>query len=216
MRYWPFARRSWPYLLMGALPMCIGFLIHWIMGLVLALPAILVFQFFRDPDRMPPEVSPECILAPADGKVISIDDSPHPDFPGYQRISIFMNVFNVHVNRAPINSRLKSLEHHPGKFLPADNTRAPVENERMDLAMETEYKPVLIVLVAGLIARRIVSYIEPDDTLIRGGRMSMIKFGSRVDVHVPADGRFLVSPGTKVKAGLTPVYEFSETSKEQI
>ena len=203
----PIARRSWPYITMAFLPCIIGFLIHWSAGIILLLPALLVLNFFRDPDRTPPELPESIVLSPADGKVISIEKGPHPDFPDHQRISIFMNIFDVHVNRAPCKGILKSVLHFPGRFLPADHPTAPVENERMELVVKGDQGEFLVVLVAGLIARRIYAWAAAGDRLLRNQRISMIKLGSRVDIHVPAGGKILVSPGTRVKAGLTPVYD---------
>ena len=141
-----------PCLILSVLPAIIAFFFHWIAGIVLMIPAIFVLNFFRDPDRTPPETRPGTLLAPADGKIISIENSPHSDWQGYKRISIFMNIFNVHVNRAPADSTLKKLLHFPGRFLPADNPAASTENERMEITLQTSNGPILVTLVAGLIA----------------------------------------------------------------
>jgi len=211
----PIARRSLPYIVLSFLPAMIAFVFSGLAGCILLVPALFVLNFFRDPERTPPSVADGTLLAPADGKVISIEDSPHEDWKGYQRISIFMNIFNVHVNRVPADAKLKMLQHFPGRFLPADNPLAPVENERMEITLITKHAPVLVTLVAGLIARRIYCWARPDDQLLQGQRFSLIKFGSRVDLHVPSNGKFLVSPGTCVKAGLTPVYEFAQESGQE-
>ena len=211
----PIARRSWPILLIAVLVTSLVWLLHWIPGLLLLITTVLLINFFRDPDRRIPNAMHQTILAPADGRVISIETSPHPDFAGHTRISIFMNIFDVHVNRAPVNGTLRSMQHFPGLFLKADDPRAPGENERMELLFLTEYGRVLVSLVAGLIARRIVCWARPDDILIRGQRFAMIKLGSRVDVHLPAECRILVNPGMRVKAGLTPIAEFPMSDREK-
>ena len=209
----PVARKSWPILLIALLFSGLVWLIHWIPGLLFFIATALLINFFRDPDRKIPDVPQQTILAPADGKVISIETGPHKEFSDHTRISIFMNIFNVHVNRAPVNGTLRSMLHFPGLFLKADDPRAPGENERMELRFLTEHGPVLVSLVAGLIARRIVCWARPDDILIRGQRIAMIKLGSRVDIHLPAGCRILVSPGMRVKAGLTPLAEFPVKDK---
>ncbi len=201
----PLARKSWPYIVSSVLIAGIAWFIHWIPGLILTIPTILLINFFKDPNRTPPDLAPEYVLSPADGKVISIEQSSHKDFPNHIRISIFMNIFDVHVNRVPVNGTLRCLYHYPGLFLPADNPRAPGENERMEFTLMTSAGTLLVTLVAGLVARRVFSWARPDDTLLRGQRFAMIKLGSRVDVHLPAGTFIQVQPGLRVKAGLTPI-----------
>ncbi|MBN1878844.1 phosphatidylserine decarboxylase [bacterium] len=211
----PIARRSYPYLVAACCATAVAWWIHWLPGLLLAIPTLLLFNFFRDPERKTPALGPGCVIAPADGRVISIEPSPYKDFSDYLRISIFMNIFDVHVNRVPVTGSLRSMLHFPGSFLNADHPDASAENERMEFILLTDYGPVLICLVAGLIARRIVSWARPDDRLLRGQRFAMIKLGSRVDIHLPADCRILVQPGTRVKAGLSVIAEFAESESNE-
>jgi len=206
----PIARRSWPYLLICFCITALAWWVHWIPGVFMLFLTILMVNFFRDPERKIPNPPPETLLAPADGKVISIEPSPHPDFSGHIRISIFMNIFDVHVNRVPINGKLKAMYHHPGLFLKANDPRAPGENERMEFTLLTTHGPIMVCLVAGLIARRIISWARPDDPLLRGQRFTMIKLGSRVDIHVPIHTQILVQPGCRVKAGLSVVGRLDE------
>jgi phosphatidylserine decarboxylase len=201
----PIARRSWPYIVVSVCITVLAWYFHWIPGLILCLATILLINFFRDPERFSPDLSPEYVLSPADGKVISVESSPHEEFADFIRISIFMNIFDVHVNRAPVDATVRGMYHYPGSFLPADNPKAPGENERMEFTLMTSTGPILVSLVAGLIARRVISWARPDDTLLRGQRFAMIKLGSRVDVHLPSGTQIQVQPGSRVKAGLTPI-----------
>lgn len=201
----PIARRSWPYIIISICITGLAWFLHWIPGLIMCLATVLLINFFRDPERTSPDLAPEYVLSPADGKVISIESGLHENFPDFIRISIFMNIFDVHVNRVPVDGTLRNLYHYPGLFLPADNPRAPGENERMEFTLSTSAGPILVSLVAGLIARRVVSWARPDDILLRGQRFAMIKLGSRVDVHLPSGTKIQVEPGSRVKAGLTPI-----------
>ncbi|MGB3976353.1 MAG: phosphatidylserine decarboxylase [bacterium] len=212
----PLARKSWPYIISGILITVTAWIIHWIPGLLLSVPTILLINFFKDPNRKPPDLASEYVLSPADGKVISIEQGRHKDFPDHVRISIFMNIFDVHVNRVPVDGVLRSLYHYPGLFLPADNPRAPGENERMEFTLSTSAGPILVSLVAGLVARRVFSWARPDDTLLRGQRFAMIKLGSRVDVHLPPGTLIQAQPGLRVKAGLTPIARLQNNSDDTI
>ncbi len=159
--------------------------------------------FFRDPDRIIPDAK-SVIVSPADGKVIITeltDDTPF--FSGQtMKISIFMSVFNVHVNRIPYDGRVKKIDYHPGKFFSANLDKASLENEHNAVFIEMDNaKPLCVVQVAGLIARRIICRIQPGDHVIRGQRFGLICFGSRLDVYLPPDIKLEVAPGDKVKAG---------------
>ncbi len=199
----PIARDCLRYVIPPIIVTLVLWYIHWIPGLVAAVVTVLLINFFRDPDRKTPDLPIGTVISPADGKVISIEKSTYEDCPDYVRISIFMNVFNVHVNRVPISGKLRSVYHYPGRFLPADNPNAPGENERMEFTLAGEFGMIKFCLIAGLLARRIVTWARPDDTLLRGQRFAMIKLGSRVDVHLPETSQLLVQPGCRVKAGLT-------------
>ncbi len=159
--------------------------------------------FFRDPDRIIPDEK-GIIVSPADGKVILTDlTDDTPFFSGQAlKISIFMSVFNVHVNRIPYDGRIKEIDYHPGKFFSANLDKASLENEHNAVFIEMDNgKPLCVVQVAGLIARRIICRIQPGDHVIRGQRFGLICFGSRLDVYLPPDIKLRVAPGDKVKAG---------------
>ncbi len=163
--------------------------------------------FFRDPDRRPPWPQ-AAVVAPADGKVVLVRQEPEPLWVGGEawRIGIFMSVFDVHINRAPVAARVVRLHHQPGEFLPAQRDEAVARNERRFYCLEREDgQRLLVVQVAGLIARRTVPFMQPGEAVERGQRLGLIRFGSRVEVFLPATARPLVAPGHRVRAGETPI-----------
>jgi phosphatidylserine decarboxylase len=159
--------------------------------------------FFRDPDRVSP-AQQGVLVSPADGKVIAastVDNSPFYNGPA-MKISIFMSVFNVHVNRVPFAGRVKEIKYHPGKFFSANLDKASSKNEHNAVLIEMENGKLLcVVQIAGLIARRIICNLQPGDKVMRGQRFGLICFGSRLDVYLPADITLKVAVGEKVKAG---------------
>jgi phosphatidylserine decarboxylase len=181
---------------------------------VLLLWAFFLF-FFRDPDRDVP-ASRNALVSPADGKVTHLGIVDEPDFPGGRafRISIFLSVFNVHVNRIPRTSRVVSLRYFPGRFLDARNPQSVAHNEQlwMDLEENDPPRPLRVKQISGAIARRIVCWLKPDQTVWSGERFGMIKFGSRTEVYIPADESIevKVKVGDKVKGGSTVLLMFSE------
>lgn len=194
-----------PYLFVAAFSTLVfavlGLAIPALLGLVVTL---LVANFFRDPERIIPN-RPGQVVCPADGKIIGVDAAPDP-FTGEprKRICIFMNVFNVHVNRAPVSGVVKDMLYFPGKFFNASFDKASTDNERLSLSLQAEDGGLFSVTqIAGLLARRIVCYVDPGEALVRGMRFGMIKFGSRVDVHLPEDYDILATVGDKVYAGQT-------------
>jgi len=161
--------------------------------------------FFRDPDRKIPDRQ-GVVVSPADGKVVAASVVDHSPFYDGQtmKISIFMSVFNVHVNRVPYSGRVKEIIYHPGKFFSANLDKASLENEHNAVFIETENRRQLcVVQVAGLIARRIICKIQPGESVIRGQRFGLICFGSRLDVYLPTDMKLTVAVGDKVQAGAT-------------
>jgi phosphatidylserine decarboxylase len=172
----------------------------------LAALALTVFcvYFFRDPPRVVPS-KPEAAVAPADGKVILVDLAEDP-LSGEERfkISIFMNVFNVHVNRSPVQGRVQSIMYIPGKYLNASLNKASADNERNMLQIDdSEGRTWTLVQIAGLVARRIVCRVEEGDAVGRGQPFGLIKFGSRVDLYLPHGYDPIISKGDKVFAGQT-------------
>lgn len=171
------------------------FLNPWI-GLPFYVLAAFCLYFFRDPQRTPPPG--ELIVSPADGKIVSIRESA-----GETRVSIFLNIFNVHVNRTPIPGVIRDVAYRPGKFLVASHEAASTENEQNTLVVEGLGSRVVCRQIAGLIARRIVCYKRTGDTLAAGERIGYIKFGSRVDVLFGPDWKLEAKMGDKVSGGRT-------------
>jgi len=162
-----------------------------------------VLYFFRDPERIIP-TGEDLITSPADGKVIEVTKDQEPYFSGDAsiRVSIFMNVFNCHVNRAPIHGRVVDIQYRQGRFLSANKKRAMAENEQAAMLLEdVKGRKVTVVQVAGLVARRIVCWAEPGDELKLGQRYGMIRFGSRLDVYLPKKVQITVEKGHHVMAG---------------
>lgn len=179
----------------------------WILPALLWLPiAAWVPWFFRDPYRPGPR-GPTVVIAPADGKVVSIMEVEDADYPhgGTIRISIFMNVFDVHVNRYPVDGVLERREYRPGKFVNATLDKASTDNERMSLAIRTTRGHVLVRQIAGLIARRIVADHQPGEAVVQGERLGIIRFGSRVDTFLDLAAQPVVTVGERVRAGQTVI-----------
>ena len=167
--------------------------------------------FFRDPDRVIPN-QPDGIVSPADGKVISVGPVDGTSFyeGSCQKISIFMSVFNVHVNRVPFDGKIKNVGYHPGKFFAANLDKASLQNEHNAVFLETaDGKLICTVQVAGLIARRIICKVQSGDDVCKGQRYGMICFGSRLDVYLPDDAEIEVTVGDKVKSGSSVIGRFS-------
>ena len=173
-------------------------------ALIFLLLTLFSCHFFRDPERVVP-AGPDMAVSPADGKIIKIAMMPDP-FTNESRqcICVFMNVFNVHVNRSPVAGRVAAIAYHPGKYINAAFDKASSDNERCAYALEDAAGDSwTMVQIAGLIARRIVCRVDPGDNLGRGERFGMIKFGSRVDLYLPEGYSPAVSIGQKVLAGQT-------------
>lgn len=168
-----------------------------------------VVWFFRNPERNPP-TKEGLVVSPADGRVIRIEETTSDDSPGHTfiKISIFMNVFNVHVNRIPYSGEVQSIRYRKGKFLSANLDKASAFNERNTLLLQTgDGQEIIIVQIAGLIARRIVCWLKEGIHVSRGERFGLIRFGSRVEVFLPLQAILLVKVGEKVRAGETPIGE---------
>ncbi|MDR2349570.1 MAG: phosphatidylserine decarboxylase family protein [Deltaproteobacteria bacterium] len=181
----------------------------WIARQIFFLVFLFAIWFFRDPDRVTPPG--EFGLSPADGRVIRIDPGATNPATGEKalKISVFMNVFSVHVNRVPLSGTLVDQRYHPGTLVNASFDKASEHNERNVLVVRDERgREFAMVQIAGLIARRIVSWVVPGDELKRGQRFGMIRFGSRVDLYLPPDAVPMVALGQGVRAGWTPVWEY--------
>lgn len=184
-------RAAYPFAVPLALAAAVlGFVAPWLAAVPGAL-LLFTLWFFRDPDRSPPP-GPGIVLSPADGKIIRADASA---------VSIFMNVFDVHVCRAPSAGRVMSVRHHSGRFLAAFKDEAPIQNERIEIVLRGDDGDLRLTLIAGLVARRIVCRVAEGQTVDRGDRVGVIRFGSRVDVEVPAGVTVCVRVGRRVVAG---------------
>jgi phosphatidylserine decarboxylase len=175
-------------------------LVHWnAAGIALVLLALFVFSFFRDPERVIPAEA-GAVVSPGDGRVVVVTEEEYAGGPG-KRISIFLAVWNVHVNRAPAEGTITKMEYRPGKFLAAMRERASVENEQNVFTLSTDAGEMVFKQIAGLIARRVVSWKKQGDRVLRGERIGLVRFGSRVDVWLPKDAEILVKLGQNVKGG---------------
>jgi len=203
------AREGWPFLglaLVAAL-LASQFLGWW--SIPFWIIALFVLQFFRDPARVIPQ-DPNAVLSPADGRIVVVGKA-HDPYANREalKISVFMNVFNVHSNRAPVDGKIEKVDYFPGQFVNADLDKASTENERNALVITAANgATVSCVQVAGLIARRILCYVDAGDVLARGQRYGFIRFGSRVDVYLPLSAQPKVAVGDKVSATETVLAQF--------
>jgi phosphatidylserine decarboxylase len=183
----------------------------WMLAAAMFVLAIWVVYFFRDPERTG-QRGEQLVVSPADGRIVQIIEVNEPDFVRGRalRISIFMNVFNVHVNRYPVSGKIAYVQYNAGKFLNAADDKASLENEQMSVGIETSHGRVLVRQIAGLIARRIVNYAAVGDEAEQGTRMGIIRFGSRVDVFMPPTSKVRVRLGDFPVAGVTVLSEFAD------
>jgi len=206
----PFAPEGWLFLIPVLILTAAALLIQWtVAAIVLGLLTIFLINFFRDPHRLGSQQHVD-VLSPADGTVVQIKDVPDGTiWPGLTRqVSIFMSVFDVHVNRAPISGRIIHYRYNPGKKIAAFAEKSSTENEQNLIVVEDEHGATLAFKqIAGLLARRIVFDKKEGDDVVRGERVGMIKFGSRVDMFFPPDAVIKVAMRDKVKVGLTIVAE---------
>ncbi len=177
---------------------------HPLAAAVLGAATLFVLQFFRDPERQP-EGGDETIVSPADGTVLSVAESPEAPAGARRRLSVFMSVFNCHVNRAPVSGRLADYAYIRGLKTAAFSDKASTENEQNRITLVAAPGSVTFKQIAGALARRIIFYPRVGDELRRGQRIGLIRFGSRVDLFVPDGADVLVKPGDKLKAGRTAV-----------
>ena len=190
------ARRSWTL---------------WLLAVVVTIIALWVAYFFRDPERKG-ERGAQLVVAPADGRLIMMTEVNEPAFvegPAI-RLSIFMNVFNVHVNRYPVDGVIRYVHYNKGRFLNAATEKSSIESEQMSVGIESGSKRILVRQIAGLIARRIVTYSRVGEEVKQGDRMGIIRFGSRVDVFLPPNARVRAKVGDLTTAGVTVLAELSE------
>ena len=176
----------------------------WLLAIAMTVIALWVAYFFRDPERTG-ERGSSIVVAPADGKLIMITEVDEPAFIGGRavRLSIFMNVFNVHVNRYPVDGTVRYVHYNPGRFLNAAAEKSSIENEQSSVGIESGRYRILVRQIAGLIARRIVTYSRDGEAVKQGDRMGLIRFGSRVDVFMPVESKLRVKLGDLTTAGTT-------------
>ena len=206
------AREGWPFL---AIAVALAAVAAWAFGvwsLPLWIVAVFVLQFFRDPVRTPPDGA-ALVIAPADGRVIAVGRVRDPYVAREAtKVSVFMNVFDVHSNRSPVEGRIDGVWYRPGRFVNAALDKASDDNERNALWIRTDDgQDVVCVQVAGLIARRILCYVEKGAMLVRGQRYGFIRFGSRVDLFLPSSARVCVAIGDRVRGGESIVAELVTT-----
>ena len=202
----PVAQDGYPFILLSALFSVITALLAYdIIALATLFLTAFILFFFRDPERISPDEE-DVVVSPADGKIILIEkvfDERFVKEHAY-KVSIFMNIFNVHVNRSPFSGKVSHIKYSPGRFYAANTERGALENEYCAITMATtSNRRLAVVQVAGLIARRIVCWAERGDYLTRGERIGLIRFGSRVDLYLPLQVQLEVTTGQKVKAGET-------------
>ncbi len=202
------AREGWPFVFASlAAAVIVWVLAGFLWSVPLWLIVVFVVQFFRDPPRLVPQQA-NAVLAPADGRIVKVDKARDPYTERESLlISVFMNVFNVHSNRSPVDGTVERVDYARGKFINADLDKASTENERNAMVVKLDGERLTVVQVAGLIARRILCYVKAGDRLARGQRYGFIRFGSRVDVYLPLTARPRVAVGDRVAATSTILAE---------
>src|ERR1700730_12063235 len=187
----------------AAAPLLIGIIalvFHWAwLGGGFVFLAVFVLFFFRDPERTPPS-DPDAIVSPGDGRVMEVVDEANAGIPG-RRISVFLSIFDVHVNRSPVAGRITAIEYRKGQFYAAMRGRASAENEQNVFYVQSDRGEVVFKQIAGWVARRIVCWKSVGDSVIRGERVGMIGFGSRMDIWLPEGVEILIRPGAHAAGG---------------
>lgn len=213
----PIHREGWPFIaIFAAINAALYFPSPWAALAFLPL-TIWCIAFFRDPERTPPQAETK-LVSPADGRLLPTVEAVPPEELGLgteprRRLSIFMDVFNVHVNRMPLSGTVEALAYRPGRFFNASFDKASVHNERMSIRLRPRGSAlpeddIVVVQIAGLVARRIVCNLKQGDSVERGARYGMIRFGSRLDVYLPARSKILIQDGSVTVAGETVLAEF--------
>ena len=225
-RFWQRAllihKEGYRFIALGAALSALLAVIAWPWAWLGGLLTVWIACFFRDPPRYVP-LGAGLIVSPADGVIVRVDDAPPPAELGWrtapcQRIAVFMNVFNCHINRAPVAGAIKKLAYRKGKFFNAEWDKASEHNERQAFLLQPDDAPaqaVAVVQIAGLVARRIVGFAAEGQRLRRGERLGLIRFGSRVDLYLPADAEPLVGVGQTAIAGETVLARWRGSNRQQ-
>lgn len=205
----PVAREGFPFILSGLILTGLFFGLHLpLLGVLFCLLTLFTVYFFRDPARSP-AVEDKGVFSPADGKIVQVAALQNDGQSGEEKVlkvSVFMSLLDVHVNRIPVAGKICTVAYHPGRFLAANLDKASEQNERNTVTLETgDGQKVVFVQVAGLIARRIACWIKQGDEVRTGQRFGLIRFGSRLDIHLPGASRVIAVAGQKVRAGETVI-----------
>lgn len=212
----PIAKEGYPFIGIVLSVTLLSWAVGWTrLAAILFLLTVFVISFFRDPERRI-QAAKEDVMSPADGRVIIVEEVKDPrGLSGvWQKVTIFMSVFNAHVNRIPLSGKIKEIRYHPGRFLMGFSEKASLENEQNAIKLEgNNGKEIMFVQIAGLIARRIICHLEEGSEVHVGDRFGLIRFGSRVDMYLPREAEVLVVPGDRVKAGLHKIARFNEQSE---
>jgi phosphatidylserine decarboxylase len=205
-----FAKEGYPFILTALVIFVVIFILPKSLLTLLALAVLALFLwFFRDPERDIPPFD-EIAVSAADGKVIDIQEDVEFEGRTYNKLSVFMNVFNVHVNRMPLTGTITNIRHKPGSFIPADRPEAGDRNEQNIIHVDTAYGSMVVKQIAGLVARRTVCYWDKGDKVCFGDRLGIIKFSSRVDLYLPKSFDIIVKNGDIVKAGETVIAKLND------
>ncbi len=203
------AKEGYPFIISALVATILFYIIPWFIWVTVSLLLLALFLwFFRDPERNTP-IEQDIAVSAADGKVVEVEEV---EFKGekYKKVGVFMNVFSVHVNRTPVTGTVTSIEHIAGKFVNASRKDASIINERNIITFDTKYGKVIAVQVAGLVARRTVSYVKEGDLMATWDRFGMIKFSSRVDHYFPLSATIQVEIDDEVKAGESIIAKFND------
>ncbi len=205
------ALEGFPFIIFFLFLAIISNLFHW----TIATPFFLILFlfclfFFRNPERTVPQED-DLIISPADGRIMDIEVVSEDRFLNQDmiRVRIFLNLFNVHINRMPISAKIKRVEREGGIFLPANHNEAGKRNVRNYLLLDSKHGPVVVVQITGLVARRLVCWVKEGDTLPRGERFGLIRFGSCTELYLPVNTNILIKPGERVKGGETTIGQFN-------
>lgn len=201
---YPIAQDGWLYMVVLAAVTIGAYLIHLYLAVIPAILLCFVAFFFRNPQRIIPQ-DKDIIISPADGVILSIDEVEENDYIKGRvlRVSIFLSVFNVHINRTPVEGTVEYRSYRPGQFLPAFKSHASDINEKSFIGINTGKYRVMVTQVTGFIARRIVCWVDVGDQVARGERFGLIKFGSCTELFLPLETKLLVNKGDKVRGGET-------------